>query len=168
MAALSLGTATVSLPGPIANEPASAFLQQRSKTGLKNDLEKLATSILDDPPDIATFLAHVMTGSGRGLAGDGVKSRIVRLNPLISPVEQNGSFTGPGGMTESAFNSLANLDFDAVEQDEVNAISQYADLWLADVALNQPIRMNGTTRTPELGQDKFSAAKAAWLAIQGE
>ena len=61
---------------------------------------------------------------------------------------------------------MAGLDLDAVEQSNVDAISAYADLWLADVASNQPVRMSGTTRTAELGQDKYSAAKAAWLAIQ--
>jgi hypothetical protein len=55
---------------------------------------------------------------------------------------------------------------DSVEQEQVDAISDYAELWLQDQALNQPIRMNGDTLKRELGQSSFSAAKAAWQAIK--
>jgi uncharacterized protein len=52
------------------------------------DLKKLATAILDDPPDIASYLAHVMTGSGSGVRAP-ARSRIVRMNPLMSPVKDS-------------------------------------------------------------------------------
>ena len=130
------------------------------------DLQKLATSILDDPPDIATYLAHVMTGSGIGLNLPAADSRIVRMNPLISPVGGTGAWIAPGSMTAEQFSYLANLDMDAVEQAQVDAISQYADLWIQNTAPNQPIRMNGDTLVAELGQNRFQGAVAAWNAIK--
>jgi hypothetical protein len=37
---------------------------------------------------------------------------------------------------------------------------------VGDQVLNQPVRMNGDTLHPEIGQPTFSAAKAAWEAIR--
>ena len=54
----------------------------------------------------------------------------------------------------------------AVAPTQVEAISDYADLWLKDVAPNQPIRANGKDLSPELGQPTFSKALAAWNAIR--
>ncbi len=168
--ALNIGTASVALPGPQPGEQPSPYTRENVKPGLKNDLTKLATSILDDPPDIATFLGHVMTGSGIGLNLPPADSRIVRMNPLISPVKKsvNGTdvWAAPGSMHAEQFKYLVDLEMDAVEQPQVDAISQYADLWLKDETLNQPIRMNGDTLKRELGQMTFGAAKAAWEVIK--
>lgn len=165
--ALSIGTASVALPWALAGQPQSPYTQPILEPGLVTDLHKLATSILDDPPDIATFLAHVLTGSGIGLDMPAPKSRIVRMNPLISPLRnQSGEWSPPGSMNEIEFKYLAALDMDAVEQSQVDAISNYADLWWQDAAPNQPIRMNGDTLVPELGQIRFSDAAAAWNAIK--
>jgi len=68
-------------------------------------------------------------------------------------------------MTHDQFNYIFNLDMDAVETAQVDAITQYADLWLNDEALNQPIRMNGDLLKCELGHDTFTAAAAAWKKI---
>jgi hypothetical protein len=164
--ALSLGTASVALPWQQPGQPPSPYTQQPSATGLKNDLLKLATSILDDPPDMATFVAHVMTGSGNGLGTPAADSRIVRMSPLISPISNSGNWGPPGNMAAAQFQYLVNLDMDAVEQPQVDAIASFAGLWLEDQTMNQPIRMDGSTLTPELGYDRYSKAKAAWLAIQ--
>jgi hypothetical protein len=85
---------------------------------------------------------------------------------MISPVRNAGEWTAPGSMTAAQFTYLANIDMDAVEQAEVDAISQYASLWLQSLAPNQPIRMHGSTRAPEVGQATFGDALAAWLAIK--
>ena len=63
------------------------------------------------------------------------------------------------------FRFLKDLDLDAVLQPQVDAITRYADLWLNDEARNQPIRMNGKTFQPEVGQGWFSKTRAAWKAI---
>lgn len=165
--ALSIGTASVALPWPKDQDDPSVFEQHIDDPGLVHDLKKLALSILDDPPDIATFHAHVMTGGGARLNKPPADSRIVRMNPLISPVKDaNGQWKAAGPMTPAQFKSLANLDMDAVKQSQVDAISSYADLWLQNVAPNQPIRMNRDTLKPELGQSTYKDAKNAWLAIK--
>jgi uncharacterized protein len=169
--ALSIGTASVALPGPKAGgQLSSPYVREIAEPGIKNDLRKLAASILDDPPDIATFLAHVMTGSGIGLGTQVSDSRIVRMSPLVSPVVKmvNGAsvWSAPGSMTAPQFTNLLNLDFDAVEQPQIDEITQYADLWIKNEAPNQPIRMDGNTLVRELGQDRFGTAKSAWEAIR--
>jgi hypothetical protein len=166
LAVLSIGTGSVALPWSQQGQTSSPYVQQIVESGLVTDLHKLATSILDDPPDIATFLAHVMTGSGIGLQKPPADSRIVRMNPLISPVNNARTWCAPGSMSAAQFTYLATLDMDAVEQPQVDAISEYGDLWLQSVAPNQPIRMNGDTLDRELGQTTFQKAVAAWNAIK--
>ncbi len=166
--ALSLGSASVALPWPQPGQEGSPYVQQRSAEGLVNDLEKLSTAILDDPPDMATFLAHVMTGSGAGVNAPGVAdSQIVRMNPLISPVWDGAAlqWTAPAGLTLAQFHALAALGMDAIEQHDVETIADYADQWLKDQVPNQPVRMDGDTLHREIGQTTFSAARAAWNAI---
>lgn len=165
--ALSIGTASVALLPPQPGQPSSPFVQPVISPGIRTDLRKLATSIVDDPPDIASFLAHIMTGRGVGLNNPAADSRVVRMNPLVCPVKNGaGAWSTPGSMTPKQFTALVNLDLDASEQPQVDAISQYADLWVRDIARNQPIRMDGNTLAPELGQATFSSAAAAWKAIK--
>ena len=167
--ALSIGTGSVALAAPQTGEAPSPYLRTQEKPGIAADLRKLAAAILDDPPDIATFLAHVMTGGGVGLNKPPADSRIVRMSPLISPVKSNGEWSAPGSMTEQEFTYLADLDMDAIDQPEVDAISQYADMWLQGDAPNQPLRMDGDTLEPELGQSNFKDALAAveWRSSDG-
>jgi len=168
--ALSIGTGTVALPWPTPADPAnSPYVQAIGQPGLVADLRKLAGSILDDPPDIASFLAHVMTGGGAGVPAP-AQSRIVRMNPLISPMGKPGSWRPPGPaagpMTAAQFTYLTRLDMDAVEQPQVDAIATFADLWLQGNVTNQPLRMDSDTLTPELGYITFQDAATAWRAIK--
>ncbi len=167
--ALSMGTGTNALPWPRPGDPDSPYTQGLDKADLKNDIKKLSCAILDDPPDAATFLAHVMTGRGAGLDPDVSRSRIVRLNPLISPMPSAAAardpWLPPGDMTPEQFKYLADLDMDAVQDEQVSAIRHFADLWLNDQVRNQPIRMNSDTLACELGQETFSAAVAVWKQI---
>jgi len=163
--ALSIGTGSVTLPLLSPGNPSSPLFQSRTDPGIKTDLRKLATAILDDPPNVASFLAHVMTGAGKSVKRP-ADSSVVRMNPSITPVRDDAdNWAAPGGMTLAQFDFLAKLDMDAVEQPQVDAITKYADLWLRDAAPNQPIRIDSDTLARELGQDTFSRALAAWNAI---
>ncbi len=165
--ALSIGTGSVALPWPQDEDNPAVFEQPIEDSSLVADLKKLASSVLDDPPDRATFYAHVLTNGGAGLNHPPADSRIVRMNPLVSPVKDaGGNWTAPGGMTAAQFNSLANLDMDAIKQPQVDAITRYADLWLQNKAPNQPIRMDRDTLKLELGQSTYGDAKVAWNAIK--
>jgi uncharacterized protein len=165
---LSLGTASVCLPLASPGAPASPLEAPRPTSSLTTDLQKLATAILDDPPDAATFIAHAITGGNAGLNPPTV-SRIVRMSPLISPLPvPGGTWTPPAGWTVAQFQYLCTIGLDVLAQSDIAYIDDYCTFWLQDQAPNQPIRMNGTSfdpQNPEIGYAKFSGAKAAWSAL---
>ncbi len=163
--ALSLGTGTVALPAASSEaEEDLIYIRKRPKQNLVADLGKLATSILDDPPDMATFIAHAMTGYNKGLPETTV-SRIVRMSPLISPVGSPGHWRLPKGVSAAKFAELLNLGLDAIEPEQFKLIAKYAAAWIKGAASNQPIRMNWDNLECVLGHDRYSAAKAAWRAV---
>jgi hypothetical protein len=164
IAALSLGTGSVQLQPALPNAPSSAFTQAPVTSNLLNDLTKMASAILDDPPDSASFIAHAMTLADGKFAAPAV-SRIVRASPLVAPVSQGGSLHAPGSMTPAQFQYLCNIGMDAVQQAEVTAIAAYADLWLAGTAPNQLIHSNANVPPYELGYHSFPQALLAWQAI---
>ena len=160
LAVLSMGTGTVAYP---PDDPArtTPFAPPRYDS-LFRDLEKLARAILDDPPDQATFVSHVITS--RALPEGG--SRVIRVSPLVAPILSDGRWCAPNGMPPEEFLALRALDLDAIEPDEVALIHRYGQMWLQGLAPNQPIRMDGNLRT-EVGHGDFPSAKAAWLALTG-
>jgi hypothetical protein len=162
--ALCIGTATVRSPGPPSDNP-GPFISKRAAQSFPIDLAKLAGAINDDPPDVASFLAHVATGGGKGLPA-GAVSRVVRMNPMVSPVSDGqGGWEGPGSWTQEQLAHLAGVDLTALDQVDIQYISDYADLWLGGIAPNQPLRMDADTLTLKLGQRTFPDALAAWKAI---
>jgi uncharacterized protein len=165
---LTLGTAAVSLPLAAFGVPPSPLEASRPDSSVPNDLKKLATAIVDDPPDAATFIAHAMTGGKVGLEVL-VVSRVVRMSPLISPLPAAGNaWMPPTGWSVAQFQYLCSIDMDAVAQSDVAYIDDYCTSWLKDQAPNQPIRANGATFDPwkpEIGYAKFSEAKAAWAQL---
>ena len=165
---LSLGTATVALPLAAPGVPPKPLEAARLDPSLATDLKKLATAILDDPPDIATYIAHVMTGANAGVSAPAV-SRVVRMSPLIAPLPAPGAgWRTPAGWSLAQFKYLANIDMDAVAQTDIGYIDDYCTYWLADAAPNQPIRSNGQTFDPqqsEIGYATFGDAKAAWRTL---
>jgi hypothetical protein len=168
MCVLTLGTATVSLPLAPIGQPAAPLEASRVESSIPTDLKKLATAIVDDPPDSATFIAHAMSGGSSGLQAP-VISRVVRMSPLISPLRATGGgWTPPKGWSVAQFRYLCGIDMDAVLQTEITFIRDYCTFWLEDRAPNQPIRPNGKVfdpMKPDIGYAKFSEAKLAWQAL---
>jgi hypothetical protein len=163
---LSLGTGTVSLPTRNPKDATdSPFVRPPGKTGLLNDIHRLATSIMDDPPDVATFLAHVMTGGDTSVAGSPA-SRVVRMNPKISPAGAPGAWGPPGSMTVQQFKDISTLAVDALEQKDVDKIAAYTELWLKGDVPNQPIREDITTMNLELGSATFKQAASVWQGLK--
>jgi hypothetical protein len=74
----------------------------RQTSSVPNDLKKLATAIVDDPPDAASFIAHAMTGGNVGLVAHTV-GRLVRMSPLISPILANNVWTPPAEWSLAQF-----------------------------------------------------------------
>jgi len=162
---LSLGTGSVVLPdvgGSSSENP--VFVVERERRSLKRDVQKLATSIIDDPPDAASFHTHMLLG-GRlppdpmHPVGDGP---VVRMSPLVQPVWDSPTqhWVAPPGLTPDEFDALAELDTDAVKQDDVDLIAVLCRAWLNGSVLNQPIRATAGTFVVEIGHRRYAEAKA--------
>jgi len=164
--ALSIGTGNLLRPLAGVNDPPNPLFAPRIDSSLIKDITKLASSILDDPPDAASFVAHAMVGGQNGL-NPPEQSRIVRLNALISPVQSAaGGWTFPQGMTPANFNYLAALPMDAIEPSQVSAIDDFGNRWIAGAVPNQPIRLDSSTLRTEVGYNIFGDALAAWRRIR--
>ena len=162
--AMTIGSATVRWAGPPVNDP-PPLVAARSAGGFINDLVKLAGSITDDPPDVASFLAHVMTGGSDGLAAAG-QSRVVRFNPIIGPVRDgSGGWLAPGNWTEEQLTHLAGVDLAALDPVDLDYIADYAALWISSNAPNQPLRMDADTLALKLGSALYRDARAAWDSV---
>ncbi len=158
----SLGTGGVALPSPVDAGAPTPFERAREAASPVADVKKLATAIVDDPPDVATYVAHVVTLSAAG-AGD--PGRVVRMSPLISPFrDAAGAWGPPAGMSQTQFEALVKMPMDAIAGDQLAAIRDFADLWVQGAVRNQPIRMDLDTLRRELGQETYPAARAAWVA----
>ena len=165
--ALSLGTANTFLPMKDGADAEDAILlQERTDQGLLADIKKIAVSILADPPDVATFVAHVTLGQPlpRSQADVPVTGgSVIRLNPLIQPWRNGNRWVHPPGLPIPQFKALRELSTDAVEDDQIARIDQLCDAWLADQVYNQPVRANSRTLDCEIGHRLFSAGKTEWL-----
>ncbi len=172
--ALSLGTGTVWLPEgkPQHGEPSQLFSAPASP-GLLHDINEIADSILDDPPDTASFQAHIATGAPRNAP------KIVRLSPMIRPVLTGAGWGLPPGYDAmhqpnqpgapmhalDAFNYLRNLDMDATSDDDIDMIRQLAGQWIAGAIPNQPIQKDLVTAAGIIGFDTFATGTAAWTSF---
>jgi hypothetical protein len=137
------------------------LLGENAKPGKLTDLRRASGCITDDPPDAATFTAHVVLGNAADKAG-----RVVRLNPVVQPVNQNGGWTYPKGLPKEVFDPLAKLDMDAIENSQVELIKRLGDAWIHEGAPNQPIRMLDDLSCG-LGDGTYAQAKARWRAMTG-
>ena len=185
---LSIGTANVFLPMPLPlPSPGSGgqnpLFVPIDNSGLYHDLTKSATTILDDPPDQASFMAHLVISGAAGLSQDPAKpftsGNVIRLNPLIQPVKKQNIWGVPPLLANApdpsnvaarfssdfdAFMALVQLDMDATQQDDVELISTLGRTWLANTAPNQSIRANADLQ-PLIGHGTFSSAVAQAKAL---
>lgn len=171
--ALSIGTGTVKLAlrgtGPALSED---LVLPRPDQGLLTDIKKLATSILDDPPDTATFVAHVVLGNPISTGPAPPAGTVVRMNPMLSPARHapNMPWDFPAVYKtergKADFAALAGLDMDAVEQSEVELIAGFAHHWIAGNVPNQPIRLDRRNLTCEIGHSTFADALTHWNRVK--
>jgi len=168
--ALSIGTGSVALP-PERHLPHEdpALVAHAQNWNIPNDVNKLATAIVDDPPDAASFHAHMFLGGS--LPADGaaasVSGQVIRMSPLVQPLPGTGDppWVLPANLSPKQFSALVNLDMDAVKQDDVDLLDYFADRWLAGNVLNQPIQAYPLTLLPRVGHRHYADAKRAWQAL---
>jgi hypothetical protein len=169
--ALSLGTGTVWLPeGEPRNGESGALFDPPGKSDLVHDIGEISDSILDDPPDTASFQAHLATGAPRSAP------RVVRLSPIIRPELKGATWSLPTGFRAmhrpnqpgtampalDAFTYLSNLGMDATADDDMDMLRQLAEQWLAGAIPNQPIQKDLVTAAPVIGFDTFREGLSAW------
>ena len=156
---MSIGTGSVMLP--VENSSVHPPLAiSRTSSGLFTDIKKLATTIVDDPPDTATYEAYrILHG---GLEGNPDNIRVVRFNPLIQPRRKSGQWVLPGTLDYKEFELLVKMDMDAVKQDEVDLIKQFCDLWIKGDVNNQPVQVGSyDDMSCKIGQPTFKEARLA-------
>lgn len=166
--ALSLGTGSVRLVQPPTEAAArEGFLVPRARSWLIGDIRKVATAILDDPPDAASYVAYVTLGNAPLPPGGGSGS-IVRLNPSIQPVldEAANCWKAPPGLTDAEFDVLSTLDVGEIGQDAIDRIVALGKAWIAGGVPNQPIRMGSDRLDCELGDPTFAAGAQRWRALR--
>lgn len=158
--ALSIGTGTARLP---AYDPASPALTAKPiKPGLIRDLEQAALCLLDDPPDAATYSAHVVLGNKPATMGS-----VVRMSPVIRPVRDadDKPWQLPPGLSQSAFTALVDMDMDAIATADMRLIQELATAWLKGDVPNQPVRFHSATLAAQPGDDTFADAETRWRAL---
>jgi uncharacterized protein len=129
------------------------------------DIKKMATSILDDPPDSATFIAYsIMDPSLTD------KANLIRINPCYSPVINNETklyevpviFKNDPDAVNKLL-KLIDLDMDAVENSEVNLIIDLCDKFVTDNINGLPNQLiRGDKSADCLGQLTYAEAKGKW------
>ncbi len=171
--ALSIGTGTTFLPADpdgklgALGQPSRRLPRRSPIDDLIADVATLATAIVDDPPDVASYHAHVALGGGVPATRAMVQASgpVVRLSPMIQPVKDAGGvWSAPPGVSD--FRALASLEMDAVEQADVLRIVEFGNAWLANSVVNQAIRVNRDTLECEIGQPTFDRAVAAWRGVR--
>jgi hypothetical protein len=133
-----------------------------------NDIKKMSTSIISEPPEAAIFMAHMFLGGHESTKEKpNPKPCVIRMNPLLQPELKNGEWTFPEGLPPDChddFVSLIKLDMDAVKEEEVLKIEKLGKWWTEDKAVNQSIRYKGKTLECLIGHKRFSEARADWLS----
>jgi hypothetical protein len=161
---LSIGTGSVRRPIGPTGEDISSVMQPRKNPTVRGDIKLLAECIVDDPPDAASYQAHVILGQDSPRAPS--SGSIIRMNPMVQPIHVDGEWRVPEGLTETDFYDLARLEIDAVEQEDVEKIHQLGTAWLSDKVVNQPICGRFDDFACIIGQAKFSQALAAWQRLK--
>jgi hypothetical protein len=144
------------------------LVQARQKYRILGNVKELAGSILDDPPDVATFMAYVVMEQPLPTGGPKIpptSGSLIRMNPMIEPQLINNAWEPPPGLTCAELKAIADLPVDAVGQPAIIQVANLCDKWLQDQVPNQPIRSSSKDFSCEVGNRSFGTALAAWRAL---
>lgn len=165
---LSIGTGATVEPLSYTDKQGVFTKYAAERLGFTDEIEKMSTSIVADPPDSASFIAiSMMNPSLRPT------SSFVRLNPVIQPYWTGTAWESPQWFTDeqkkdaNSFKEVVALGLDAIEEHEIKWVKQLGAAWLENRAPNQPIRANSVGGCI-LGHPTFAEAKQAlleWLVL---
>lgn len=153
---LSIGTGYISLPIQDNLPSTHSFLLGKNMSpSFINDVLKMTTAVLGDPPDAATYMSYAIMYPDLPVRSP----NFVRLNPTLQPhlssIDGKLTWTIPEGLTAAEFEQLTKLDFDATDLKDVELLEHFTNLWLDDKLPNQPIR-NDKHLKCLLGHEMFS------------
>jgi hypothetical protein len=164
--AVSIGTANTLLP-VIYNNPGEPSTEEEfliSRVGLEgnvSDIAKMASAIIGDPPDAATFNAfHLL-----GLEYKQNDNRLIRINPLIKPIlDENGNVWKKPGNNWSMKDMRAffKMDMATNKEEDVQLIIKFTEDFKAGFVDNQGIRVGGKRLEPILGHKIYKDALDDW------
>ncbi len=176
IAALSIGTGNVLLPSTrTAQTEHPKLVVQTAKAMFAREIAKLASAVLSEPPDFASFVAHTALGgiANADFTQTVTQTAMIRINPAITPAWNNNRWETPAYAGSLAdFIRLIELDLDALKPDDIALVERLADAWIDNRVTNQPITFNFLIDTkamhPEIGFTDFKAAVAAWRVLAPE
>ncbi len=163
---LSLGTGATAQSSTTDGAPPPLGKPPDSTSALRGVI-KVATAAFADPPDAATFHAHVALRQPMPLAGGpATAGNVVRLSPLVRPVwdQDDARWRLPRGLSESEFQALIDMPLDAMRAQDIALTWKMWRLWASDDIPNQPIRM-GEHMSCDIGHAQYSEAVAHWQRI---
>lgn len=149
------------------------FVEWQRSFSFLQDIKKMSTSILSEPPDSASFIAY----SFMNRALNNEDTRLVRINPLITPSLNNSIYEYPAVYNTNQkeredFLKLMKLDFDVYKKDDINLIWDMCDRFIVndsskDCLPNQLIRgeINDDTH---IGYSTYREAKRRWKKLNDE
>lgn len=149
---LSLGSAMVWRP-PVGPGVPAALAAQRARLNEIGAGRAMAMACVGDPPEAAVEDAHAAVGGN-----------LVRLSPLVAPVQREGGWILPTALAGS-FARLAALDMDVTADADVALLDQLARDWIAGAVANEPVAMDPQTGGCLVGQGTFAAGADAWGAL---
>lgn len=168
---LSLGTGNNFLPLAKRGARKNPLYKPWRHSCILEDITLASQAIVADPPDAASFNAHVVLGGELQPADPeqtvppaSLVGPLVRMNPLVRPREVNAEepWGYPRGISPEDFIRLTKLQLDAVAQEDVDAIRRFTKAWLEGQITNQAIRADGHTLKHEIGHEQYGDALREW------
>jgi hypothetical protein len=165
--AVSIGTANTCLPVlyNIPGEPRTEFdwLVKYCKTNnWIGDLRKMANSILEDPPDAATFMAFKTLDLQYSKEPG---NQLIRINPVVKPIYDpaQNAWRRPGiNWKVKDLKYFFEMDMAVTTAYGVNLIDKLCEDYFAGAFDNQGIRNGGPLMEIILGHRTFKDALDAW------
>lgn len=164
---LSIGTGTVLQP--LASQFPNAqpdLTKPCPDYGLTNDIKRIASSILDDPPDAASLIAYIAMRQvlpprvGGAVQPQG-SANFVRMNPVIRPIWSGEDWLYPTSFSGNDWRAIRDLELVAIKPEQIAMIQKLAQVWMnsdPNDIQNQPVRMSYPFFTCELGHSSFAEA----------
>jgi hypothetical protein len=171
---LSIGTGNNFLPLAKPGARKNPLYKPWRKSCLIEDITLVSQAIVADPPDAASFNAHVVLGGrlqpvppAAKVPPDSLVGAMVRMNPLVQPRKLNEEepWDYPLGISPYDFIRLTELQLDAVAREDVDIIRRFTKAWLEDRMTNQSILCNRNSLEHDIGHERYSHALGYWRTL---